>query len=142
MVTRRTNLAYEEEDTTLYENLTQKANSPFYKLKYADVFLFSVCLARINNLPEKKIKNKKPNIPLDALKDKKWLFYAIEISDKNTHKVIFNEEKILERMELLANSGIKFLYKKFFDETDDFYKYIELLNKEIILEVNNPGGEV
>ncbi len=125
------NLSYEKEDMVVYENLTTKPSSPFYKSTMADVFIFAVCLARLKNLQGARIKVKTPNIPLDALKDRKWLFYSIAISDENSHKVIFNEETILEKIEQIANSGIKLLNRYVFDEPGNFYQRIELLNKEI-----------
>lgn len=123
-------LSYEQENQSIYDDLKNKASSPFKNKNYAYIFIYAIAFALYKDISPIKIKSKNPNIPLSAFKEDFWLINALALKKKGTYKILFDKKELYSLAEEYANAGIKPLYDEIFNKSGDFYKKIELWLKK------------
>ena len=96
-------LGYADDKKEIYEKLQEHS---FKNKNFADIFFYAAVLG-FKNRQAVKLKERMPNIPVQAFTDKqKATLLALVIADTNDVNILFDEKTAVTKIEEFANWGI------------------------------------
>lgn len=113
-------IAAERSSQSLYDELTETEQSPFYNVREPDLFMLAMSYGR-QKAGRAELQGDKYYLTqrFQLSNEQEWIIKSVAVREERTTRVLKDERLVYRIAQEYANTGIKRLHKRVFGPDDD-----------------------
>lgn len=113
-------IAAEKSKQSLYDELTETEQSPFYNVREPDLFMLAMSYGR-QKAGRAEIQGKRYYLTqrFQLLNEQEWIVKAVAVREERTTRVLKDERLVYRIAQQYANTGIEKLHNRIFGPEDE-----------------------
>lgn len=113
-------IAAEKSKQSLYDELTETEQSPFYNVREPDLFMLAMSYGR-QKAGRAEIQGNKyyPTQRFQLSNEQEWIVKAVAVREERTTRVLKDERLVYRIAQQYANTGIEKLHNRIFGPEDE-----------------------